>query len=144
MKNILCLTILAVALVSAGCGDRDNSRGPSDTKAVLNPLAPDEDLSAATISALTGWNNLSGSHTGRLSRRGDSFGLRSLGVQFNDSGSVYYIADVNKRAEKNGFIYRRGGGAYRNRETWTSHGGMFVSRPNGSRATKFRVVKVRR
>jgi hypothetical protein len=144
MKYILSLIILAVALVSAGCSDNDNSRGPGDTKAVFNPLAPDEDMEAATVSALTGWEKLSSTHTGRLDRRGDSFHVKSLGVQFSDKPAIYYVADVNKRAERNGFIYRRGGGSYRNRDTWTSHGGLFVSRPRDSKATKFRILKVRR
>lgn len=140
---LLWAIILAVLFICIGCSDKDNSRGPSDTKAVFNPLVPDEELNNLSISALTRWEKLSSTHTGRLDRRGDSFGVKSLGVQFNDKPAIYYVANVNKRAERNGFIYRRGGGSYRNRDTWTSHGGLFVSRPRDSKATKFRIVRVR-
>ncbi|MDP3481442.1 MAG: hypothetical protein Q8R88_16870 [Desulfoprunum sp.] len=164
MKNLMTiLLVFSFALLLNGCGEWDNLvdsvSGSDDDEATTTTVeAPRKDVSTPTTQPTTTPTtpttqpstdgtyknkatytssgvapaNRGGGSTFRIGKKGTAFG-KTIKVVFSNGWSVT-IPDTSKRFEKNNFIYRAGGGSFRNAETWTSHGGVFICANSGNKS----------
>lgn len=133
---ILCLTLFL-----SGCSDSDSDTTDTTTGTgtTTTTKTSTQTTTKTTYSRKATYTSSGvapagrgGGTTFRINKRGTAFG-KSIKVVFSNGWTVT-IPDTSKRFSKNGFIYRAGGGSFRNAETWTSHGGAFICANNGNKS----------
>ena len=131
MKKVCSLLlILLLTLFLSGCGDDDDTDTTtgSGTDTTTSTFKNKEVYSSTGVAP----SGRGGGTTFRINKQGTAFG-KKIKVVFSNGWSVT-IPDTSKRYTQGNFIYRAGGGSYRNRETWTSHGGVFICANAGNRS----------
>lgn len=140
MKRVCSLfLILFLALFLSGCGDDDDTATTTGSATDKTTTTTAKTTTKTTYSKKATYTssgvapaNRGGGTTFRINRKGTSFG-KSIKVVFSNGWTVT-IPNTSKRFTKSGFIYRAGGGSYRNAETWTSHGGVFICANSGNKS----------
>lgn len=136
MKKVCYLfLVLFLSVFLNGCSDSneqpDAVTGVGDDKVTAaTPTATKSTFSKKETYKATGtaWEPGRGNgSTFRIPKIGTAFG-KTIKVVFS-SGYTVIVPDTSKRLAIGKFLYRCGGGSYRNRETWTSHGGVFLAAP---------------
>jgi len=139
MKRICSLfSILLLALFLNGCGSNDDktatTTGAGDdqtTKATTDAAAFSH---KETFSSTGSAPKRGGGSTFRIKKKGTAFG-KTIKVVFSNGWSVT-VPNTSKRFTSGNFIYRAGGGSFRNAETWTTHGGVFLCANAGNKSKK--------
>ena len=137
MKRACSLfSVLLLTLLLNGCGSSDDktdaTTGTGDDQTTT--AAKDNFTKHQTYSA-TGFATESGRGGGttfRIFKKGPEFG-KKIKVVFS-SGYTVIVPDTSKRFSVGLFIFRPGGGSYRNPATWTAHKGVFLVAPAGDKS----------
>lgn len=126
MKRLCSLfLILVLTLFLSGCGDDDDTDTTTGSGTDTTTNFTKKETYTATGTA---WEPDRGNgSTFRIPKKGTAFG-KTIKVVFSSGYSVV-VPDTSKRYSVGKFIYRCGGGPYRNYETWTAHGGAFIVAP---------------
>lgn len=134
MKKVCSLfLILVLTLFLSGCGDDDDTDtttgSGTDTTTTKSTFSKKESYPATGTAWESGRGNGS---TFRIPKKGSSYG-KTIKIVFS-SGYSAVVPDTSKRYSVGKFIYRCGGGSYRNPETWTAHGGAFIVAPENDKS----------
>lgn len=136
MKRACSLfSILLLTLLLNGCGSSDDKTdtttgtGDDQTTTTKSDFTKHETFSATGFATESGRG---GGTTFRIMKKGPEFG-KKIKVVFS-SGYTVIVPDTSRRFSVGCFIFRPGGGSYRNPATWTAHKGVFLVAPAGDKS----------